>query len=143
MVNWLLMELYIDSITYILQKRTIFAANLLSDDKGRCVVYTRFRAIPESHIVLWGMLPSTPMQDKDLYLDHCVNQGIPIPAGNHGCHKQPWGFHRHNIHHLRWDCHAKASAKVGQTASRRRLEIFQATNINQDSFSYIFSRHSE
>ena len=131
------MELYIDSITYILQKRTIFAANLLSDDKGRCVVCTRFRAIPESHTVLWGMLPSAPMQGKDLYMDHYINKGIPIPAGSHGCHKQPWGFHRHNLRHLRWNHHAKASAEAGQTASGRRLEIFQVTNINQDSFSYV------
>ena len=65
----------------------IFAANLLIDDKGRCVVYTRFRAIPESHIVLWGMLPYPPMQDKDLHMDHYINKGIPIPAGSHGCHK--------------------------------------------------------
>ena len=121
----------------IIEFLTIFAAKLLSDDKGRCVVYTRFRAIPESHIVLWGMLPSTPMQDKELHLDHYINKGIPIPAGIHGCHKQPWGFYRHNLRHLRWDCHAKASAEAGQTASGRRLEIFQATNINQDSFSYV------
>ena len=104
---------YTDSIV----KRTIFAAKLLSDDKGRCVVYTRFWAIPESHIVLWGILPSAPMQGKDLYMDHYINKGIPIPTGIHGCHKQPWGSHRHNLHHLHWDCHAKASAEVGQTAS--------------------------
>ena len=124
---------YTDSIV----KRTIFAAKLLSDDKGRCVVYTRFRAIPESHIVLWGILPSAPMQGKDLYMDHYINKGIPIPTGIHGCHKQPWGFHRHNLRHLRWNHHAKASAEAGQTAEGWRLEIFQTTNINQDSFSYV------
>ena len=105
------------------EKLLIFAANLLSDDKGRCVVYTRFRAIPESHTVLWGMLPYPPMQDKDLHMDHYINKGIPIPTGNHGCHKQPWGSHRHNVHHLRWNHHAEASAEVGQTAYRWRLEI--------------------
>ena len=119
------------------EKLLIFAANLLSDDKGRYVVYTRFRAIPESHIVLWGMLPYPPMQDKELHLDHYINKGIPVPAGTHGCHKQPWGFSGYNVYYLRWDNHANASAEVGQTASGRRLEIFQATNINQDSFSYV------
>lgn len=67
------MVLYTDSIARILQKRAIFAAKLLSDDKGRCIVYTRFWTIPESHTVLWGMLPSIPMQDKDLHLDHHIN----------------------------------------------------------------------
>ena len=97
----------------------IFAADLLNDDKGRCVVCTRFRAIPESYTVLWGMLPYPPMTGKDLHMDHHINKGIPISAGNHGCHKQPWGFYRHNLHYLCWNHHAKASAEAGQTASGR------------------------
>ena len=117
------MGLYTDSIARVLQKELYSRQIILSDDKGRCVVYTRFRAIPESHTVLWGMLPSTPMQDKDLHLDHHINKGIPIPTGVHGCHKQPWGFHRHNLHYLCWYNHAEASAEAGQTASGRRLEI--------------------
>ena len=115
----------------------IFAADLMSDDKGRCIVYARFRAIPKSDSVLWGILSYPPMQDKELHLDHHINKRLPVPAGSHGCHKQPWGFHRHNLRHLRWDNYAKASAKAGQTAEGWRLEIFQVTNINRDSFSYI------